>query len=303
MTRIKKIFAAAASAALAACAALSLAGCGEDVAATWTHGKVLEADVTAAAESELQYYLNDDGTYDISSWTNYIANREYDEYATEEEAEANAEAADGTVADYRAYLAKQQLREDIIAYEVEERGIEVSSDEVEEQLEFEATIYESYYGGGHAGTFESILNNYFGMTLDDYRAGVEEQLKEDKLREQVVAEKTGTNDEASSDDEAASDDAAAEDGAAVEEDAAEEDEVDEDAIFEEYIEELMESYNATVTDCPDDLSYDPQVLAAAAEADAEEEASSEEDASGEEDASADGGAGDAATTEEEGTEE
>lgn len=264
MTRIKKIAAACASAALAACAALSLAGCGEDVAATWAHGKVLEADVTAAAEGELQYYLNDDGTYDISSWTNYIANREYIEDATEEELAAYEEAADGTVADYREYLAKQELREQIVAYEVEQRGIEVTSAEVKEQLEFEAQIYESYYGGGHAGTFESILNNYFGMTLEQYQEGVETQLKEDKLREQVVAERGG----ASAEGEEAADDAAAADDASAD-DAAQQ-EADEEALFNEYIDELMEGYNVSITACPEGLSYDPQTLAASQEASAAE---------------------------------
>lgn len=276
MTRIKKIAAVFASAALAACAALGLAGCGEDVAATWAHGKVLEADVTAAAESELQYYLDDDGTYDISSWTNYIANREYDEYATEEEVEVYEAAADGTVADYRDYLAKQKLREQVVAYEVEKRNIEVTDDEVEQQLEFEAQIYESYYGGGHAGTFESIINNYFGMTLEQYKEGVVTQLKEEKLKQQVVAEKTGTA-EGESADAAEGEDASAESADA----AGEEEEVDEDAIFNEYLEELMQGYNATITACPEGLSYDPQTLAAAQEADAATEG---EDASAEEDA-------------------
>ena len=103
MTRTKKIIAGLCTAALAAVAALGLAGCGEDVAATWAHGKVLEADVTAAAETELGYYKEDDGSYDISSWTNYIANREYIEDATEEEQKAYEKAADGTAADYREY--------------------------------------------------------------------------------------------------------------------------------------------------------------------------------------------------------
>ncbi|MGN0073152.1 MAG: hypothetical protein ACI36W_05085 [Coriobacteriales bacterium] len=285
MTRTKKIIAGLCTAALAACAALGLAGCGEDVAATWAHGKVLESDVTAAAEGELKYYVNDDGTYDISSWTNYIANREYDEYATEEEQEANEKAADGTVADYREYLAKQQLREDIVAYEVEKRGIEVTEEEIDEQLEFEAQIYESYYGGGHAGTFESILNNYFGMTLDQYKEGVAKQLKEDKLKEQVVAERSGADsDDAAAEGEASSDETASGDEAASSDEAAAEDEeADEDAIFNAYIDELMESYSASVTACPENLSYDPQTLAASQEAD-----SAEDDGSAEDTASEDG---------------
>ena len=120
------------------------------------------------------------------------------------------------------------------------------------------------------------------MTLEEYKEGVVAQLKEDKLKQQVVAEKTGsTGDEASADaDAAGSDDASADSG-----DAAE-DEVDEDAIFNEYLEELMQSYNATVTACPEGLSYDPQTLAAAQEAGAAEDgdaaAASDEDAATEE---------------------
>ncbi|MGN0077592.1 MAG: hypothetical protein ACI36V_02285 [Coriobacteriales bacterium] len=255
MTRTKKIIAGLCTAALAAVTALGLAGCGEDVAASWSHGKVLEADVTAAAEAELKYYVEDDGSYDISSWTNYIANREYIEDATEEEQKAYEEAADGTAADYREYLAKQKVREAVIAYEVDKRNIEVTDEEIEEQLQFEAQIYESYYGGGHAGTFESILHNYFGMTLEEYKEGVAKQLKEDKLKEQVIAEKKGD----STEQPAEGDDAAAEE-------VSEEEEADNDALFNEYIESLMESYNVKVTECPANLSYDPQTLAASAEA-------------------------------------
>lgn len=249
MTRTKKIIAGLCTAALAAVAALGLAGCGEDVAATWSHGKVLEADVTAAAEAELNYYKEDDGSFDISSWTNYIANREYIEDATEEEQKAYEKAADGTAADYREYLAKKKVREAVIAYEVDKRKIEVTDDEVEEQLKFEAQIYESYYGGGHAGTFESILHNYFGMTLEDYKEGVAKQLKEDKLKEQVIAEKKGESAEQPAEGEELS----------------EEEEADNDALFNEYVEGLMESYNVKVTECPASLSYDPQTLAASAE--------------------------------------
>lgn len=268
MTRTKKIIAGLCTAALAAAAALGLAGCGEDVAATWAHGKVLEADVTAAAETELGYYKEDDGSYDISSWTNYIANREYIEDATEEEQKAYEKAADGTAADYREYLAKQKAREAVIAYEVDKRKIEVTDDEVEEQLQFEAQIYESYYGGGHAGTFESILHNYFGMTLEQYKEGVAKQLKEDKLKEQVIAEKKGDSAEQPAEGEELS----------------EEEEADNDALFNEYVESLMESYNVKVTECPANLSYDPQTLAASAEA-ASASASTGTDAAAEGDSS------------------
>ena len=46
MTIVKKISVVAVSAALAALVALTMAGCGEQVAGSWAHGKVLEDEIT-----------------------------------------------------------------------------------------------------------------------------------------------------------------------------------------------------------------------------------------------------------------
>lgn len=82
MTIVKKISVVAVSAALAAFTAVALSGCGEQVAATWDHGKVLESEITDTATKQLSYHVTSDGSTDADSWSDYIANREYDTSST-----------------------------------------------------------------------------------------------------------------------------------------------------------------------------------------------------------------------------
>ena len=85
MTIVKKISVVAVSAALAALVALTMAGCGEQVAGSWAHGKVLEDEITKTATEQMSYHTGSDGSIDVSAWTNYIADREYDSDSSAED--------------------------------------------------------------------------------------------------------------------------------------------------------------------------------------------------------------------------
>ena len=263
MTRIKRISILAAALALGALGMAALPGCGEDVAATWSHGKILEEDVTSAAESDLSAFLNDDyTTYDVEGWSAYIANREYDvdvedadtdtddatatDAATEtdaDDADEDTELGDGTVAEYREYLIKQLVRNDVQEYEVDQANIEVTQDEVDARVDEEAAMYEAYYGGGYSGTFESILENYMGIDMETFESYVQDELELEKFEMQVC-------------------------------DVDDADDIDEDE-YEAYLDEKVEEADIVINDCPSDLSYDPAVLEAnqadeATETDADE---------------------------------
>lgn len=271
MTIVKKISVVAVSAALAAFTAFTMAGCGEQVAGTWSHGKVLEDEITKTATEQMNYHTSSDGSIDVSAWTNYIADREYnsDESADDSKKKSDASKSDGTVQEYREYLVNQAVRQQVIEYEIEQRGIEVSDEEVDEAVESQSAIYESYYGGGHKGTFESILSRYFGMTLEQFKENVAENLKEDKLKEAVLAEQ-GASDSADNAD--ASDDSKKK---SAKKDSTE----DNDKKFDEYIDGLVASFDVKVNDAPASLSYDPQIVAQSAQSSESAEGSEDSESS------------------------
>ena len=259
MTIVKKISVVAVSAALAALVALTMAGCGEQVAGSWAHGKVLEDEITKTATEQMSYHTGSDGSIDVSAWTNYIADREYDSDSSAEDTTKKSDEtkSDGTVQEYREYLVNQAIREQVIEYEIEQRGIEVSDDEVDEAVESQSTIYESYYGGGHKGTFESILNRYFGMTLEQFKENVAKDLKEAVLAEQ------GDSADADKDSKA--------DSKKSSKKSSEDEESADDKKFDEYIDGLIASFDVKINDAPAELSYDPQVVAKNAQSDNSEE--------------------------------
>lgn len=298
MTIVKKISVAAVSVALAALTAVSLTGCGEQVAGTWAHGKVLEDEITQTATTQMSYHTSSDGSTDVSAWTNYIADREYDSSAssgdsssTDSSAKKDADSSDesksdGTVQEYREYLINQAIRQQVIDYEIEQRNITVSDDEIDQAVEQQSTIYESYYGGGHKGTFESILSRYFGMTLDQFKEDVAKNLKEDKLKEAVLAEQNSTDDASVSDDTSADDSKSSK--KAKSSDSSTDTSADDDKKFDEYIDGLIAGFDVKINDAPADLSYDPQVVA--------QNSQSSEDSSSDDSAdSADASSSDAST--------
>lgn len=272
MTIVKKISVAAVSLALAALTAVSLTGCGEQVAATWAHGKVLEDEITQTATTQMSYHTSSDGSTDVSAWTNYIADREYDSSASSADSSStdsstktdsksdDSAKSDGTVQEYREYLINQAIRQQVIDYEIEQRNITVSDDEIDQAVEQQSTIYESYYGGGHKGTFESILSRYFGMTLEQFKEDVANNLKEDKLKEAVLAEQ-GSSDDSASTDDSASDDSKKSSKKAKSSDSSTDTSSDDDKKFDEYIDNLIAGFDVKINDAPADLAYDPQVVA------------------------------------------
>jgi hypothetical protein len=215
------------------CALCTVTGCGDAVAAKWAHGKVLEADVTTQIEA-LQ--SNESLSDDKAGWEKYIKKYKYDDDADKAEVKAKS----GTVAKLREYEIKILVEQQILEYEVEQAGIEVSDDDVESAYEQQAQMYEQMYAGGLSGTFESILEMMGYENADAFKADLKESLKQEKYKKQVL----GLGDD---------------------------EEIDDDK-WQEYIDGKYDEAEVEITDCPSDLSYDPANMS-------DEEAASDEDSS------------------------
>ena len=209
--------------------ACALSGCGEQVAATWAHGQILEADVTSQAtsmKSSLSSSSSSSSTTTTTttseSWEDYIKNRSYNSDATDEE----KAAGDGTVAQLREYIINDLLKTDVVKYEIEQKNYTISDDELDTYVEEQRTTYEAYYGQGMSGTFESILQLLGYKNLAAFEDEAKETLKERKLQQEVTGK-----DESDS-------------------------EFDQDA-WDAHVKELVDAANLHINDMPSDLSYDP----------------------------------------------
>ena len=209
--------------------ACALSGCGEQVAATWTHGQILEADVTSQAtsmKSSLSSSSSSSSTTTTTttseSWEDYIKNRSYNSDATDEE----KAAGDGTVAQLREYIINDLLKTDVVKYEIEQKNYTISDDELDTYVDEQRTTYEAYYGQGMSGTFESILQLLGYKNLAAFEDEAKETLKERKLQQEVTGK-----DESDS-------------------------EFDQDA-WDAHVKELVDAANLHINDMPSDLSYDP----------------------------------------------
>ncbi len=209
--------------------ACALSGCGEQVAATWAHGQILEADVTSQAtsmKSSLSSSSSSSSTTTTTttseSWEDYIKNRSYNSDATDEE----KAAGDGTVAQLREYIINDLLKTDVVKYEIEQKNYTISDDELDTYVDEQRTTYEAYYGQGMSGTFESILQLLGYKNLAAFEEEAKETLKERKLQQEVTGK-----DESDS-------------------------EFDQDA-WDAHVKELVDAANLHINDMPSDLSYDP----------------------------------------------
>lgn len=208
-------------AASLAASCFALAGCGEQIAATWSNGDIKEADVTTYIEN----LRTNNSLTDESDWEDYIKNRTYNDDATDEE-----KKTDGTVADLRTYVINQMIRQDVIEHEVEVQGITVSDEEVDSYVEQQRQMVESMYT---EGVFESYLQMVGYEDLEAFKEEAKETVAEQKLEEQVTSS-TDSDDE-NSDDSSDSDDDA----------------------WDEYVDGLVAAADVHINDMPTDLSYDP----------------------------------------------
>ncbi len=208
--------------------ACALAGCGEQVAATWAHGQILESDVTSQATSMKSSLSSSSSSTSTTtsttseSWEDYIKNRSYNSDATDEE----KAAGDGTVADLRNYIINNLLETDVVKHEIEEKNYTISDDELDAYVDEQRTTYEAYYGQGMSGTFESILQLMGYKNLAAFKEEAKETLKERKLQQEVTGK-----DESDS-------------------------EFDQDA-WDAHVKELVNAADLHINDMPSDLSYDP----------------------------------------------
>ncbi|MCQ2752052.1 MAG: SurA N-terminal domain-containing protein [Coriobacteriales bacterium] len=165
----------------------SLSGCFWEVAATYDGGDVKEDDVTTAANN---IRANAGYEKDKSGWTNYIKNRTWDtdkEYADAE--------GDGTVDEFREYIIKQKVTNQIVEQKEKDYNIEVSDKEVEEYVDELSKSYEATYAGGMKGTFKSILR-LIGMDEETFNENARKQLMERNLKRAILGEEVSTETEA-----------------------------------------------------------------------------------------------------------
>ena len=218
---------------LAAVLALSgaLAGCGEQVAATWAHGQILESDVTTqitsmqssrSSSSSSTTSSDDSSSSTTESWEDYIKNRSYDSDASDED----KAKGDGTVAQLREYAINTLMKTKVVDYEVEQKNYTISDDELDAYVDEQRTTYESYYGQGMSGTFESILQLMGYKNLAAFKEEAKETLKERKLQKEVTGK-----------DES-------------------EDDFDQDA-WDAHVKELVSNSDLHINDMPSDTTYDP----------------------------------------------
>ncbi len=219
------IFVAGALVALA-CA---LSGCGEQVAATWAHGQILESDVTTqitsmqSSRSTSSTTSSDDSSSSTTeSWPDYIKNRSYDSDASDED----KAKGDGTVAQLREYAINTLMKTKVVDYEVEQKNYTISDDELNTYVDEQKTTYESYYGQGMSGTFESILQMMGYKNLAAFKEEAKETLKERKLQKEVTGKDEG------------------------------EDDFDQDA-WDAHVKELVSNSDLHINDMPSDTTYDP----------------------------------------------
>ena len=218
---------------LAAVLALSgaLAGCGEQAAATWAHGQILESDVTTqitsmqssrSSSSSSTTSSDDSSSSTTESWEDYIKNRSYDSDASDED----KAKGDGTVAQLREYAINTLMKTKVVDYEVEQKNYTISDDELDAYVDEQRTTYESYYGQGMSGTFESILQMMGYKNLAAFKEEAKETLKERKLQKEVTGK-----------DES-------------------EDDFDQDA-WDAHVKELVSNSDLHINDMPSDTTYDP----------------------------------------------
>ena len=224
---------------LSAVAALALsallAGCGQQQAATWAHGQILEEDVTSqinsmkssatsssSTSSDESSDNSEDSSDDGDKWVTYIKERSYDSDVSDED----KEKADGTIADLRKYVIDQLMRTSVINYEVAQKNYEISDEELDSYVEEQQSLYESYYGQGMSGTFESILQLMGYKNLEAFKTQAKGTLQTRKLQEEITGKDEGDDD------------------------------FDEDA-WDKYVDGLVENADVHINDMPSDMSYDP----------------------------------------------
>lgn len=267
--KAKKILAASCTVALVACLGV-LSGCdgdSEPIAAKWANGEVTEASVT----NQIEYMRSLYGfSSNLSEWEDFLKNRTYDTKASSniedvvsddadssdssdadakdtdakdsdaadsssdgaEGSDADQESTGGTVSDYRDYTIEQLVRNQVVEWEADQRGVAASDEEIDAALDEDRQQVEAQY---MAGTFESVLESQTGQTIEEYRETLAKQLKVDKLQEQIV----GVNDE---------------------------DENWDQDKWDAFVDALMDYADMQINPMPSDLSYDPAVLQAAADA-------------------------------------
>lgn len=103
-----------------------------------------------------------------------------------------SEAGQDFLGEYREHVLDQLIDQELTVQKVEELGITVSDEAVQEEID---GIVEGNEQFEDEGEVEEYLKENQNMTLDDLRASIRENLRSQKLREEVTDEVTVSDEE------------------------------------------------------------------------------------------------------------
>lgn len=106
-----------------------------------------------------------------------------------------SEAGNTFLAEYRKYVLDNLIEQELQKQKMDELGIEVTDEEIQAQID---DIIENNDQFDDEKSLEEYLQNNQNMSLDELKASVRENLRQQKLREEVTGEVEVTEDEITS---------------------------------------------------------------------------------------------------------
>lgn len=106
-----------------------------------------------------------------------------------------SEAGNTFLTEYRKYVLDNLIEQELQKQKIEELGIEVTDEEIQEQVD---NIIENNDQFEDEKSLEDYLKNNQDMSLDDLKASIRQNLRQQKLREEVTGQISVTEDEITS---------------------------------------------------------------------------------------------------------
>ncbi|MBS3735855.1 MAG: peptidylprolyl isomerase [Candidatus Bipolaricaulota bacterium] len=106
-----------------------------------------------------------------------------------------SEAGNTFLTEYRKYMLENLIEQELQLQKMDELGIEVNDEEIQEQID---NIIENNDQFEDEKSLEDYLKNNQNMSLDDLKASIRQNLRQQKLREEVTGQVEVTEEEITS---------------------------------------------------------------------------------------------------------
>lgn len=106
-----------------------------------------------------------------------------------------SEAGNTFLTEYRKYVLDNLIEQELQKQKMDELGIEVADEDIQEQIE---NIIENNDQFEDEESLEDYLKNDQNMSMEDLKASIRENLRQQKLREEITGEVEVTEDEITS---------------------------------------------------------------------------------------------------------